>query len=682
MISLDNRSRDILLTLLRCNKPLAARELASPLGITPRMVRYSLRRAEAWLKERGVLLESRANYGILIDCEPLARTRLVSELEHLAEDSILSSTDRLHIVILALLTAQEPVLVKQLEHQLFVSRPTVLRDLRKAESWLRGHNLSVASRPHFGFQVFGRERDWREAIVSLLLESSGKKLLLVLCTCPGGQLPSRVTGESGPLREFLQTLDIPYSKSLLDTAAANLHLQVSDSAYVSLVLHLSLLISRTRQGKTVEFPLERLLNLSVEKELEEARVIAQRIQRYFKITLAESEVAFVAAQLLAVRNDGAISNNIAAQHTAIDPQVWDIVEGIVTEASNYLYPSLKVDQELKDSLALHLKPVLIQLLFELPVRNPLLEHIKRQYPFIFQVARKSSATLEAKMDLHLPEEEIGYIALHLGSAMERLRRQPGYKKKILVVCSEGVATARLLASKIRAEMPDVEVVEVLSLLELQRINKASKPTFDAIVATLPLEIKGTPVIVINPLLRPDDITRLREALELSATPVLQQPVSLSPEGDIPLSDLITLDMIRLKVSAGNWLEVVDKASEPLVAAGAIEPTYVKAMKQVISKFGPYSVTWPGVVLLHARPEDGVRHLCMSLATLSAPVRFGHPENDPVDVALVIGTVEPYSHLRALMELTELLADERAMAIIRRSSDRQEVREIISRFAHE
>jgi mannitol/fructose-specific phosphotransferase system IIA component (Ntr-type)/galactitol-specific phosphotransferase system IIB component len=262
--------------------------------------------------------------------------------------------------------------------------------------------------------------------------------------------------------------------------------------------------------------------------------------------------------------------------------------------------------------------------------------------------------------------------------MERLRRQPKDKKKILVVCGEGVATAQLLASRIRAELPNIDIVQVLSLQELRRY-KISKNAIDAILATIPLNIDDVPVIIVNPFLRAEDISRLNEALELAGTAAIKETTPLNPDENDSLSDLITAATIRLQVNARSWMEVVDKAGASLINAKAIEPAYVEAMKQTLVKHGPYAVTWPGVVLLHARPEDGVRRLCMRLTTLRTPVYFGHPENDPVDIALVIGAVDPYSHLRALKELAELLADESAMTMIRQSSDRQEVREIICRF---
>ena len=165
-------------------------------------------------------------------------------------------------------------------------------------------------------------------------------------------------------------------------------------------------------------------------------------------------------------------------------------------------------------------------------------------------------------------------------------------------------------------------------------------------------------------------------MELDVGQIPQQTSKLESDGENSLASLITPERIRLKITADKWQDVVEKAGEPLSKSGVIESSYIDSMKKIIRKFGPYAVTFPGVVLLHARPEDGVRKLCMSLITLKDSVRFGHAENDPVDIAVVIGAVDVHSHLRALRELVGLLGNEDAIKKIRSSEDVHEVWEII------
>lgn len=53
--------------------------------------------------------------------------------------------------------------------------------------------------------------------------------------------------------------------------------------------------------------------------------------------------------------------------------------------------------------------------------NSLPETIKRSYPFPYDVALASTDVVFTEKPYTLTENEIGYIALHMGTAMERSR---------------------------------------------------------------------------------------------------------------------------------------------------------------------------------------------------------------------------------------------------------------------
>jgi len=139
---------------------------------------------------------------------------------------------------------------------------------------------------------------------------------------------------------------------------------------------------------------------------------------------------------------------------------------------------------------------------------------------------------------------------------------------------------------------------------------------------------------------------------------------------VQLSEMLTPETVRARASAASWEEAARAAGELLVAAGSVEPRYVEAMMNVLREMGPYAVIAPGIVLLHARPEDGVLRPCLALVTLSTPVPFGHRENDPVDLVLALGAVDKHAHVAALQEMALLLGDDAALRRIRAAeSDR-------------
>src|SRR5512138_751312 len=143
--------------------------------------------------------------------------------------------------------------------------------------------------------------------------------------------------------------------------------------------------------------------------------------------------------------------------------------------------------------------------------------------------------------------------------------------------------------------------------------------------------------------------------------------SNSPE-TFQLSSLISKETVRAKVTVRDWEDATESVGKLLVSAGKITPDYIVAMKRVLKEMGPYAVIAPGIVLLHARPDDGVIQACLGLITLSDPVPFGHSENDPVDLVFALGAVDKLAHISALQQLAETLGDPEKLHQIRSASD--------------
>jgi len=105
-------------------------------------------------------------------------------------------------------------------------------------------------------------------------------------------------------------------------------------------------------------------------------------------------------------------------------------------------------------------------------------------------------------------------------------------------------------------------------------------------------------------------------------------------------------------------------------------SYIEAMKDMIRLYGPYDVVASGAALLHAGPEMGGKRLSMSLVRRHTPVPFGHPEHDPVDIALAFSSIDHVTHIRAVGEAIALLGKAQAMGAIRQARTPQAVLAII------
>lgn len=88
---------------------------------------------------------------------------------------------------------------------------------------------------------------------------------------------------------------------------------------------------------------------------------------------------------------------------------------------------------------------------------------------------------------------------------------------------------------------------------------------------------------------------------------------------------------------------------------------------------------PGIALAHARPEDGVKQMCMSLVKLASPVEFGSKANDPVDLIFAFGAVDKNAHIQVLKELATFLQHKKATTALRQCKSAGEVGKLIKKY---
>lgn len=124
----------------------------------------------------------------------------------------------------------------------------------------------------------------------------------------------------------------------------------------------------------------------------------------------------------------------------------------------------------------------------------------------------------------------------------------------------------------------------------------------------------------------------------------------------------------------SWEDAIQEAGKPLVEQGVIEQRYIQAMIQSVYKNGPYMIIMPKIALAHARPEDGVISNGISFCKLNTPVEF--PENNMVDIIVVLAANENSSHLELMSELADLLVDDEKISIVRLAKDIDSIIEIL------
>jgi len=678
-VTLNSRSRSILTRLLESDDPLPVSSVADALKVTPRMVRYQLEDAERWLEQRGARLERRPGKGIWIVYRSASREVLLQELAKPQElENKLSENERLRMMRLTFLAEARPQTSQGLGDYLGVSKTTVAKDLKRVREWFSDHGLYLKGTPGVGLNLVGDEMSWRKAMADAIAEGGTEQdFIRVFRQMQAGKDQASFTGS---LLHALSDVNLQDVYSALGSLEQSLNLSFTDAARTSLMIHLAVITKRLRVGRPVHIPADQMEYLRSKKEFNQVKEFAASLKMQRPFEIPESEIAFITMHILGTktRDEAGVSRfEPDPDLPGFDPR--SVARRIVAAAENLLGQKI-ADEQLLSGLATHITPVFYRLRFGLPIRNPLLEEIKARHKRIYDVAAIASEQFLLTAGVALPDEEIGFIAMHIGAALERCREQRE-RPRIFVVCASGVSSASMLASRLRSEFPELDVSRTMSLAEIQ----ASSETADLIISTVPVDGRGMPSIVVSPLLPDEDIERVRTAVFTHRImrregPAARSRSSLAAAPRRPgrdsiarFADLLAVPgCVSLGDEAGTWQEAITVAGRLLEKRGICQSDYISAMIRAVLDFGPYIVVARGIALPHAAPSQGVQKLGASLVRLASPVEFGHPHNDPVSVVIALAIPGKDAIGGLLEDLTLSLLDVGVRESLKVAASRDEV----------
>ncbi|WP_214878632.1 BglG family transcription antiterminator [Exiguobacterium sp. ERU653] len=166
-----------------------------------------------------------------------------------------------------------------------------------------------------------------------------------------------------------------------------------------------------------------------------------------------------------------------------------------------------LQRELFQSLLAHIRPMVYRQLIKAHVDNPLLDQIKRRFTATYAAVLRHASILEEELDLYVTEAEVGFLTLHFQTMLEE--RRPVDKKRILLVCTYGVGTSKLIAARLKNHFHDtVEIVGFSSLRDVE--HQVSIHTPDLILSTVSLKQDLVPVHVVSAVLTEQDVAHLRQ----------------------------------------------------------------------------------------------------------------------------------------------------------------------------
>jgi mannitol operon transcriptional antiterminator len=501
----SSRQRAALEILLRGGKgELTLGQIAAKVGVSGRTIHRELARiAPALLSSYGLVLSGKSGQGLRILGSPERIGACLAELER-TRPSELAPEERRRILAALFLEAEGVVKLFSLEADLGEGGAVVRRDLEELRPWLEAGNLALRLRRGIGVVLEGTEWAKRQAICALFMEEFGEAGILGLL---GGAGDEGQDGE-GRLRGLLLRIVPPgllrAAEAILSGLPRELRLSLAPRDYLGLVVHLAVGSERRRRSFLLDLPADFPDEEAAEASKSPiAGLIALGMSRAAGLPDDLSERVAVHSYLRGAKPERRGSDLLGDFDMASLAALQDLVL-----ACGELYGAdFSEDPLLRDGLAAHWGPVLYRLRARLPIRNPLLGQIRRDYAGLFDAIR--AAADRVFPGLKLPDDEIAYLVLHFGSSLER-RAKAGRRFRALIVCSAGIGSAQMLASRIHAELPEIDIVASLSWFDAGTI---ARDDWDILVSTIPLPLASEEYILVSPLLPAEGAAALRVFLE-------------------------------------------------------------------------------------------------------------------------------------------------------------------------
>ncbi len=630
------RLNQIILFLLQAGQPVSAEEISKEMSVSVKTIRNDLKKIEDSCGREGLNLVRKSGVGIEIKGPDKNKDILANKLKKVGNgSSIKSGRERQKYIIRRIVMNEDGVTVAKLAEEMFVTVSTVYKDMNGLVDILKEYKLKLVKDHNHVLRLQGDEQQYRIAIANMILEKKRDSLSL------GPDLNTQSRIEPYLQSQLVELINLDYShlERAIEMLEGKLGYQLSQEAYSSLLIHIAIAIRRIRAGKDILLDEQTLLGLRQSKEFQLACELATVIGHDYELHIPDQEIGYITLHILGSKmGSDSIEMGNDSGDLAKGGEVSlasEIAGRMIATASDILEVHLEEDQVLFKGLVLHLRPTINRLKYGLTLRNPILENIKDQYPDIFGVAWIAGKILQKYLDRSVPESEIGYIALHIGAALERVRG----KIKTLVICHSGIGTSQLLSARLRRTFKELDIIGITSSVSIESdlLREA-----DLILTTVPVRLETQqPIYLINPLFGRDDVKKVENAIEKHMR-IHSYKAIKNIEKEL---------FVRSKVFSGRN-QVIEELCISLYERNYIHPGYLES---VLEREKIYSTEiGRGLVIPHGDPAK-VKKSCLSVTLLKNPIKW---ESEWVEVIIfVLLREEDIKYARSIFKnLSEIIEE--------------------------
>lgn len=615
--------------LAQSDEWVTAGELADRLGVTTRSVRSYVTSVKSAAKPLDVIASSTSGYRLNRD----AYASFLTE-RRTREPDAGSPRERVHLIIRQLGDAPEGLDVYDVAAALYVSESTVEADLRKAKLLVEEAGLTLQRRGST-VALAGTELNRRRLLSRVFRDESAQGFL-----------------DLETIQREFSSADLPAFKAELVGMLDGSGYFVNEYSVDNVLLHVVIAVDRVGKQRSIDPVDEPAASPSIR---EIAGRLDELVRAHFDAALGARELRYLAVLLTTrVLTPGHDESAEAVAETYLDPDFLAEIRAIVRLASEEYLVELD-DDDFIVRLGLHVRNLVARAHENSFSRNPMTRSIKSSFPMIYELAVFIASQIQRREGIVVNDDEIAYIALHVGSYLERqnLRRE----RVTAAIVSPGYYDLHLsLRERIEAELGselDIEVVITRTDVDWAALSS------DVVITTIPVPAAREQLVVVQPFVTETDLEALRRAI--AAVRKHRRRMLLKDE----LLQYFDERLFWRDLSSPDEAGMIRRLGEAMVAIGVIDDAYIEG---AIERERMSSTAFTDTIAVpHAMSMSAAR-TAIAIVVNETPMAWG--ENRVNVIALIAFSESGRRAFQTVFDqLVEVFSDrDDVQRIVRRATD--------------
>lgn len=578
------------------NRYFVVRDMAMELNCSEKTIRNDFEVIDLYLSEHyNATLVRKPGTGVNLNIEEHEQAELFDQLFRSTQENEYERDDnRIAAIAYNLLMNTKPTTLQGMADQYYVNRSVIRKDLDALDHWLDKWRLTLISKQKVGITIEGTEKDKRAAL-SKVYQLIG-------------------TTSTQFIKKKFEVHEVDIVTQELRRLEEQETFRFTDEAFDNLLIHTLLMIKRTKLKQSISFSEQEKAFIQEKKEYPGTQAFIKELERLFSIHFSEDELSYLTAHLLGAKiRSNTRMDTVQLSHNPliITAEVTELVDSFLRKMSSLTFVDFTKDTTLTEGLRIHLSSTINRLSYGLSVTNPLLQDIKKMYPYMFDMVIYTTNELKQSYHFTIPEDEVAYLTLHFQAAIERLHKQKTNIKQIVTVCHMGIGISQILRTKLECNFGDFQVLDTVRKADLN--TYLNENSVDFIVSTVPLENISIPHIVVSPLLESADIKKIEKFLHRLDEQPAEAATSILQKFTRPA-------LIFPQVVVSHRFEIIELLANNLHSQGFVDQDY--AHQALLRERMSSTTIGGGIAIPHGDPKL-VKQSQIAVATLKEPLEWEH-----------------------------------------------------------